>query len=48
MKLLESNAKGGDSPVIENNMTLIIVREYSKTRMAWRNLPELTGKAQYI
>ena len=48
MKLLETNIKEGDNPVIEMHMTLIIAPEYFKTRVAWRNPPELTGKAKYI
>jgi hypothetical protein len=48
MKLLEKSTKEGDSPVIENNITLIAIPEYSKTRIAWRNPGELTPKAKYI
>ena len=48
MKLLETNATVGDSPVIEIIVTLFVtVLEYFETRIPRRNPPELTGKAKY-
>ena len=45
---MESGAKEGNSPVNENMIILsVIILKYFETRMARRNLPELTGKAKY-
>ncbi len=46
--MLESRTKEGNSPVSENGFILFVIfLEYFETRMARRNLPELTGKAKY-
>ena len=38
----------GDIPVTENDLNSFVhVLEYFRTRIAGRNLPELTGKAKY-
>ena len=45
--MLESKTLESNSLVSENKKTFIVILEYSKTQMAWGNLPELTGKAKY-
>jgi hypothetical protein len=45
--VLESTTLEGNSPVRENNTTLIAILEYLETRVARGNPPELTGKAKY-
>jgi hypothetical protein len=45
---LERYGIEGDTPVTENVMdSFVLVPEYFETRIARRNLPELTGKAKY-
>ncbi len=45
---LERYGIEGDTPVTENVMNSFVhVPEYFETRIARRNLPELTGKAKY-
>ena len=45
---MERHSIEGDTPVTENILNSFVhVLEYFETRIARRNLPELTGKAKY-
>jgi len=47
--VLESTAKGGNSPVSENDVvSFVAILEYPGTRIAWGNPAELTAKAKYV
>ena len=45
---LESLTQEGDSPLNENEVSLVSTLEYPETRMARGNPAELTAKAKYM